>query len=133
MESKVDFFKEVNPYFCLYSEDSAMECIALKAAFVFPLFVLQKPHHRSKAKEHATALGCRLKLWQDGLFVDLLNEVNTIQKQFRRGHCFMKKPDRPSLFSHFMFDGKVKAALRALNGSGSKAGQPLSLSLFSTL
>ena len=43
----------------------------------------------------------------------------------------MKKPDLLSLFSCFMFDGKVKAALHALNESGSKAGQPLSL--FSTL
>ena len=98
------------------------------AAFVFPLLVLQKPHRRSKAKEHATALGRHLKLWQDGLFVDLLNEGNTIPKQFRSGLRFMKKPGLLSLFSHFMFDGKVKAALRAMNESASKAGQLLSLS-----
>ena len=91
------------------------------------MLVLQKPHRISKAKEHATAFGCRLKLWQDDLFVDLLNEGNTIQKQFRSGHRFMKKPDLLS-FSRFMFDGKVKAALHAPNESGSKAGQPLSLS-----
>ena len=91
------------------------------------MLILQKLHRISKAKEYATALGHRLKLWQDGLFVDLLNEGNTIQKQFRSRHRFMKKPDLLS-FSHFMFDGKVKAALRALNESGSKAGHPLSLS-----
>ena len=67
-----------------------------------------------------------MKLWQDGLFADLLYEGNTIQKQFQSSHRFIKKPGLLSLFSHFMFDGKVKAALRALNESGSKAGQPLS-------
>ena len=50
-----------------------------------------------------------------------------MQKQFRSGHRFMKKPDLLSLFLYFMFDGKVKAALRALNESGSKAGQPPTL------
>ena len=88
MASKVDFFKELTRLFCLYSEDSALEYIALKAAFVFQLLVLQKPHRKSKAKKQATALGRRLKLTQHGLFADLLNEGNTIQKQFRTGHRF---------------------------------------------
>ena len=38
------FIMELTCLFCLYSEDSAMECITLKAAIVFPLLVLQKTH-----------------------------------------------------------------------------------------
>ena len=36
------------------------------------------------------------------------------------------------LFSKFMFEGKVKAALQLLNRPGSKAGQPLSYSCLSS-
>ena len=85
------FINELTCLFHLYSEDSSMECITLKAAFVFPLLVLQKPYLGSEVKEHVTALECRMNLWQDGLFVDLLNEGNTIQKMFRSRCCSMKK------------------------------------------
>ena len=50
------FIIELTHLFHLYSDDSAMECITLKAAFVFPILVLQKPHHRSKVKDHVNAL-----------------------------------------------------------------------------
>ena len=69
-----------------------------------------------------------MNLWQDGLFVDLLKEGNTIQKKFWSRQRSMKKPDLLSQLSRFMFEGTVKAALRVLNESGSKTGQPLSLS-----
>ena len=52
-----------------------MECIALKAAFVFPILVLQKLYHRLKVKNHVNALERRLKLWNDGLFEDLMRKV----------------------------------------------------------
>ena len=50
------FIKDLTYLFHLYSEDSAMECIALKVALVFPILVLQKPHRRSKVKDHVNVL-----------------------------------------------------------------------------
>ena len=114
------FIKDLTHLFHLYSEDSAMECIALKVALVFPILVLQKPHRRSKVKDHLNALEWWLKLWNDGLFEDLLKEGNTIQEKFSRCRQF-KKTDLVSLFSCFMFEDKVKDALHVLNESGSKA------------
>ena len=38
-------------FFRSYSENSAMECIALKAVFLLHLLVLQKPHRQSKSKD----------------------------------------------------------------------------------
>ena len=52
-----------------------MECIALKAAFLLPLIVLQKPH-RSEAKDHSCALEHRLQLWKDSSFEALLKRVS---------------------------------------------------------
>ena len=105
-----------------------MKRLTLKAAFVFPDLVLQKPHHRLKVKDHLNALEQQLKLWNDGLFEDLSKEGNTIQEKFSRGRKILKKSDLVSLFSRLMFEGKVKAPLHVLNESGSKAGQLLSLS-----
>ena len=41
----------------------ALESVALKAATVLPLLVLQKPHRRSKPKDHIGCLERRLKLY----------------------------------------------------------------------
>ena len=56
-----------------------MESIAMKAAIVLPILLLQKPSHNSKAKEHSACLERRLKTWQNGDLSDLLLEGRTIQ------------------------------------------------------
>ena len=46
-----------------FASASALESIALKAATVFPILLLQKPRRASKAKEHAACLERRLRSW----------------------------------------------------------------------
>ena len=120
------FVAELASLFRDYAQESAKECIALKAAFLFPLLMLQKPHRRSKSGEHVSALERRLLLWRDGNFEELLKEGQTLQKKFTNGSRKVTN-DIASTFASLMFQGKVKAALRLLNGAKSKAGQPLSL------
>ena len=43
-----------------------MESIALSAAMVMPALLLQKPHERSKPKEHLKCLERRLLDWKEG-------------------------------------------------------------------
>ena len=117
------FVAELSVLFRAYAYDSSKECIALKAAFLLPLLVLQKPHRRS---DHVSALGHRLSLWRDGCFDELVNEGKTIQKKLATGPRSAPN-DIAGSFSKLMFQGKVKAALRLLNDSGSKSGQPISL------
>jgi hypothetical protein len=45
-----------------FADASAMEVIALKAVMVMPALLLQKPHKRSKAKEHASHLERQINL-----------------------------------------------------------------------
>uniref|UniRef100_A0A1X7V0A1 ABC transporter domain-containing protein n=1 Tax=Amphimedon queenslandica TaxID=400682 RepID=A0A1X7V0A1_AMPQE len=117
--------RELSRLFRAFANDCSMECIALKAAFLFPLLVLQKPSRRSKAKDHVEALERRLALWHDGCFKLLLKEGETIQKNFRGGSS-KRGGELADSFSKLMFQGKVKAALRLLSESGS-VGKPLSL------
>ena len=105
------FVKELSHLFYLYAENSAMECIALKAVFLLPLLLLQKPHRQSKLKEHVKAIEPRLVLWKDVLFKDLLKESNTIQKKFKSNRCHRNKSDPLQLFTHFMYQGMSRCSV----------------------
>uniref|UniRef100_A0A1X7SJX1 Uncharacterized protein n=1 Tax=Amphimedon queenslandica TaxID=400682 RepID=A0A1X7SJX1_AMPQE len=114
-----------DPSFSAYTENSAIECIALKAAFLLPLLLLQKPYRRSKAKDHLPALEHRFALWNDGEFMDLLSEGEEIQRKLSGGARRISGPYLCSSFSKLMLEGKVRGALKLLNNAGSSAGLPL--------
>ena len=45
------FLKELSHLFRSYAEGSSLESVALTAAFLFPILVLQKPSPKLKSKE----------------------------------------------------------------------------------
>lgn len=49
-----------------YSVATAMECIALRAAMVLPSSLLQRPHPRSRTKDHAQCLRKTVQVAQRG-------------------------------------------------------------------
>ena len=102
------FVRELSLLFRAYAEDSSKECIALKAAFLIPLLVLQKPFRLSKAKDHVTALERRLTLWSDGCFDQLLKEGEAIQKSFCDGSPRTRKVDLADSFSKLMFQERSR-------------------------
>ena len=82
-----------------------------------PALLLQKPHSRSKTKEHVKHLERRLQLWKDGNLNSLLDEGSAIQSQFDRECRGKIKPtDQISrTFSKLMMEGKVRSALRLIS------------------
>jgi len=62
-----------------------MESIALCAAMLMPILLLQKPHARSKTKHHMKCLKRHLSHWNAGDIDALLDECRTIQSQFIGG------------------------------------------------
>ena len=78
------FTSELTRLFRAYADQSAIESIALTAAMVMPSLLLQKPHAKSKAKDHTIALERRLQMWTDGNIDHLLSEGRTIQRQCAR-------------------------------------------------
>ena len=78
------FVQEVTHMFRAYAESSALEGIAMKAAMILPALLLQKPHSRSRTKEHVKHLERRIGLWKDGNLDSLLDEGKTIQSRLSR-------------------------------------------------
>ena len=73
------------------------------------ILVFQKPHCRSKVKDHIRHLERHLILWCTGLFIDLLNEGWSIQKRFKSSYK-RSHDGTANAFSRLMFEGKIKPA-----------------------
>ena len=93
---------------------SNMNSVALKCFMILPTLLLQKPHAKSKTREHVECMKRRLQLWKcvDGNgFYELIREVNAIQKKLRsksvRKHVF----NAEKTFSKLIMQGKISAAM----------------------
>ena len=60
------FVAEQARLFRAYAVGSALECVALKAALIMPVLLLQRPHVKSKGSDHTRHLTYRLSLWNKG-------------------------------------------------------------------
>ena len=111
----IDFVLELTRLFTAYGEASALESIALKAAFVCCGLLLQLPHRRSKPREQLACLERRLSLWKDGLIDELLLEGRTIQNRLpgsrRTKNSSKCTANRSWTFANLMFRGKVREAI----------------------
>lgn len=57
-----------------------MEFIALKGTVLMPILLLQKPHQKSKIKDHIAYLERRLCVWKEGNLNELIIEGRNIQR-----------------------------------------------------
>ena len=113
------FIRELATLYQAYADATSLECVALKACTVQQCLLLQKPHAKSKAKEHAVHLERRLKLWRDGDIEALLREGRCIQKHLVSQGNQAPDPEKTArIFSRLMLLGKVNAALRLLSHDG---------------
>lgn len=88
---------------------------------VMPALLLQKPHSKSKAKEHAILLERLLQQWTKGELDDLVNEGRTIQHHVTQAHSKQNRDPQQSarIFAKLMMEGKVRAALRLIANDNS--------------
>ena len=75
------FIYELARLFQAFTTGSALESVALKAATVLPLLLLQKSHHNFKSKDHVACLERRMKLWEEGNITELVREGTAIQNR----------------------------------------------------
>ena len=112
---------------CLYeaiATESALESVALIAAMALPALMLQKPHAKSKVKEHITCLRRRLLLWEKGEIAELLKEGRVIQRSLQNSAPSRNAGEEAKVahkFSDMMMEGKVRAALQLLTKEAGSA------------
>ena len=60
------FIDEISRLLNLWTNNTPLKNIALKAIHFMPPLLLQKPSKTLKAKDHLKALERRLRLWEEG-------------------------------------------------------------------
>ena len=111
----------MNVYFHNWDE-SALECIALKACPAMQCLLLKKPRVKSKTKEHVACLVGRMILWTEGEIDRLISEGRCIEKHLSSivtEGVEMEKIARG--FNRLMLQGKTRQAVRLIS-SVSKGG-----------
>ena len=69
-----NFVTELSRLYLAFGSTSSLKIIALMAATVFPILLLQKPSKGSKTKDHIACLERRLVSWANGNLDDLVRE-----------------------------------------------------------
>ena len=116
-----DFVKELSMLYLAYRSTSALEFVALRAAIVLPILLLQKPSRTSKTKQHIALLESRLGLWSNGDLDELVREGRAMQQRLPKNGPTTANSSLARSFSNLMFMGKSKAALDLLS-RGEKGG-----------
>ena len=110
------FVHELARLFQSFADGSALEGVALKAAMLLPILLLQKPHFKSRSREDARVLERRLSCWQVGDLDSLLQECCSIQ-QHLSSSTVSTAPFSGQMarrFAKLMMEGKLRAASRLI-------------------
>ena len=105
------FINEISRLINLWTKDTPLKNIALKAIHVMPALLLQKPSKASKAKDHLKALERRLRLWEEGNITELVNESKTIQERLPSINSQMNTEKLSSKFKQLMQKSNVMALI----------------------
>ena len=112
------------------ADKTVLEPIAMSAATVLPILLLQKPHQRSKAKEHTSCLTRRLESWLKGDIIELLNEGRTIPNRLIDKQNLAKKEKLEKRCAKLMRVGKIHAAIKLLSSEQDGVGiLPLNMTI----
>ena len=77
------FINELSLWLDHYNRGTDFKWIALKVFTTLPCLLPQKPSKNNKAKDHVKKLEKRLRLWNEGNIIDIIQEARTIQNRFR--------------------------------------------------
>lgn len=109
------FVSELSRLYLAFGSASTLEIVALKAAIVFPILLLQKPSRASKSKDHIICLERRMASWAIGDLVELVREGRVLQQRLPNRGVAKTNNNLPRDFANLMFKGKCKAALDLLS------------------
>ena len=102
-----EFVRELSRLYSAYGSASALESVALKAAIVLPILLLQKPSGTSKTKQHIILLERRLGLWSNGDLDELVREGRVIQQRLPKNRSTKANSNLARSFSNLVH-GKMQ-------------------------
>ena len=120
------FIDETSRLLDQWTNNTSLKNMALKAIHVMPALLLQKPSKTSKAKDHLRALERRIRLWEEGNIIELVNESKAIQERLPSNNAPMNIEKLSLKFKQLMQRGNVNRALRPLTNNMSNGVLPLS-------
>jgi hypothetical protein len=109
------------------------ESIVMKRDSIMEHLLLQKPHAKSKAKEHTRVLRARLVLWKNGEINTLLEDAIAIQERLNSTRPPMTPENLARKFAEYAFTGNVRAAVRMLDQAADGGLAGLTPSVIETL
>ena len=115
------FIAELAKLYDAFASESSHESFAIKAAMTMPALLLQKPHSKSKTRDHISCLSRRLELWENGNISVLMKEGKLIQSHLRSsfgGHPNNDNEKLARTFSRLMTGGRVRTALATNTRTG---------------
>ena len=120
-EARKKTIQELTRILSLFEGNSPWKEFSLQLAVIFLPLMLQRPHSRSRPREHTRFFSSRLKLWQSGDIEALLKEAKAIQAKLlktpnKRGRNTVRR------FTQLMFEGKISAATRLINSADNTSG-----------
>ena len=111
------FIDEITKLINIWTDESPMKNIAIKAIMIMPSLLLQKPSKESKSKDHLKALERRMELWKSGDLIDLFEESLTIQKNLKSVQQVKTIAQISKKCSIEMQKGNVNGALKLLTNN----------------
>jgi hypothetical protein len=78
----------------------------------FPTLILQKDRHIKKTKEIRVLLKRRMKMWQEGLFRELIKEAEDCDRKLPSSSGKMSEDQEAKVFSSLMLQGRLREAVR---------------------
>ena len=110
-----EFVRELSRLLDAYSDASALESIALKASMILPVLLLQRPHPKSKPKDHTRCLGDRMAKWIEGDIDSLVHECISIQSRLNHRKRHSREDGQIARsFAKLVSMGNLKAATRLI-------------------
>lgn len=113
-----NFVAQLSRLYLAFGSNPSMEIVALKAATVLPILLLQK---RSKTKDHTICLRRRLARWSK---VELVREGRVIQERLPKPGPSTTNDNLAQNFAKLMFTGKCTAALDLLTIDTNSSNSP---------
>ena len=109
------FTREITRHLEEFAGGTKHQTVSMTSIMIMPALLLQKPHLKSKGKEHSNLLQQRLQQWKQGDISELLRAGRSIQNRLPNGRAKADPETMNKRLAKLVLQGNIKAALHLLD------------------